>query len=58
MLSLLYQPCSAVGGRRGCMLLHALPNQGGGLLYQWRHTLLLAEAEAKMEVVANSEEVK
>ena len=40
------------------MLLHALPNQGGGLLYQWRHTLLLAEAEAKREVVENSEEVK
>ena len=30
MLSLSYHNCSAVGGRRVNMILHALPNQGGG----------------------------
>ena len=32
------------------------PGSGGGVLYQWRRTLV--EAEAKMEVGANYEEVK
>ena len=34
-----YSPISLVqrsGGRRGRMLLHALPNQGGIILCQWR----------------------
>ena len=30
---------------------------GGGVLCWWRHTLLVAEVEAKMELITNSEEV-
>ena len=56
MLSLSYHNCSAVGGRRVNMILHALPNQGGGgVLCRWR--LTMAEAEEKREVGSNCEEV-
>ena len=44
----------------GCsnMILHALPNQGGGVLCWWQCTLAEAEAEAKRIVGENYEEVK
>ena len=34
--SLLYRPHLVIEGRRGHILLHARPNQGGGVLCRWR----------------------
>ena len=38
------------------MILHALPNQGGGILFWWWRNLV--DPEVKRKVDANSEEVK
>ena len=56
-LSSSYRPLLEVGRKHSHMILNAHPNQGGGIICWWRHTL--AEAKEKREEVgANYEEVK